>query len=138
MKVFLDSDVIIDFLTNRQPFGDAAKAVFDLGSGGKVELFTSAVVIANVHYMVAVLSNRKIARDKVGLLMRLVQICAFTSSILEQAHRSGFGDFEDAMQSFCASHHSIPLLVTRNIKDYKSSDRAIMTPAQLVAKVGVI
>lgn len=36
-KLFIDSDVVIDFFTDRQPFANAASELFDLAEQGKIE-----------------------------------------------------------------------------------------------------
>ena len=42
---------------------------------------------------------------------------------------SGFKDFEDALQNFSAvKNGKINIVLTRNIKDYKKSDLAVLTP----------
>jgi predicted nucleic acid-binding protein len=37
-KIFIDSDVIIDFFTDREPFSNPASELFDLNEQGKLEL----------------------------------------------------------------------------------------------------
>lgn len=42
---------------------------------------------------------------------------------------SDFKDFEDALQNYSAQQEKgLTLIITRNIKDYKNSRLAVMTP----------
>jgi predicted nucleic acid-binding protein len=51
-KLFLDSDVVIDFFTDRAPFSSSASELFELNEQGVVTLFLSAVSINNIYYIV--------------------------------------------------------------------------------------
>ena len=42
-KVFIDSDVIIDFFTDREPFVNPASELFDLNEKGLLKLHISTV-----------------------------------------------------------------------------------------------
>ncbi len=49
--------------------------------------------------------------------------------IVHDSLNSDFKDFEDALQNFSAMKNGkISTVLTRNIKDYKKSDLAVMTP----------
>ncbi len=47
-RIFLDSDVVIDFFTDREPFANPASEIFDLNERGQLQLFISAVSINNI------------------------------------------------------------------------------------------
>ena len=134
-KVFLDSDVIIDFLTNRLPFSIAAKQVFYFGKEKKIALYTSAIVLSNIFYIVSKMENEKQALQKINDLLTLLQITTTSQSTVNEAKNSKFTDFEDALQNFSAIEFDIQILCTRNIKDYKNSSIAILTPNELVVSV---
>jgi predicted nucleic acid-binding protein len=51
-KVFVDTDVILDFLTDRQPFAIAASKVYNLADKKKIQIYTSSLSINNVHFIV--------------------------------------------------------------------------------------
>jgi hypothetical protein len=41
---------------------------------------------------------------------------------------SEFADFEDAIQYYTAVEHKIPVLITRNVRDYRKSEIQVMRP----------
>jgi hypothetical protein len=51
-----------------------------------------------------------------------------------KAMESGFGDFEDGIQNYCAKEADHKILITRNTRDYKKSKLSIMTPREFLAK----
>lgn len=135
MKVFVDSDVIIDFLTGRAPFGENAKLIFQLGREKKLILYTSPLILANVNYIIGVMESKKVAFTKIKMFSELVKICPMGQSTIDSAIRSKFTDFEDALQNFCAEESNITVLVRRNIKDFKRSNISIMKPEELISSI---
>lgn len=51
-KLFVDSDVVIDFFTDREPHASPASELFELSERGDVTLYISAVSINNIYYIV--------------------------------------------------------------------------------------
>ncbi len=47
MKIFLDTNIVIDYLSNREPFGEKAKQIFYLSESPDVELCVGNVSIDN-------------------------------------------------------------------------------------------
>ena len=56
-KVFIDSDVVLDFLTKREPFHENAMRVFEYASRGKLKLFVSSLSVNNINYVVSKLES---------------------------------------------------------------------------------
>ena len=135
MKVFVDSDVIIDFLTGRTPFGENAKLIFQLGQEKKLSLYTSPLILANANYIIGIMESKKVALIKIKRFCELIKVCPMSQSTVDRAVRSTFTDFEDALQNFCAEEANISILVTRNIKDFKRSNISIMKPEELISSI---
>jgi predicted nucleic acid-binding protein len=45
-EIFVDTDIVIDLLTKREPFYQSAAQVFSLAADKKVDLFISPVLIS--------------------------------------------------------------------------------------------
>jgi hypothetical protein len=56
-----------------------------------------------------------------------VNVSTVDEKIIDLALQSVFSDFEDAIQYFTAIQNNIPVILTRNLKDYKSSAIPVMT-----------
>ena len=50
-KLFLDSDIILDVLLEREEFYEASARLLDLGDSKKIHLYTSSLVAANIYYI---------------------------------------------------------------------------------------
>ena len=128
-KVFIDSDVLLDFAFDREPFSEYAAKLSMLFEKKEIEVYTSAVIICNVNYVLNKESGRKKSIETIKLILNLVDILSIERSTLLDAVNSDFKDFEDAVQNFTAINSSIiDVITTRNIDDYKSSTLQIMTP----------
>ncbi len=127
-KIFLDSDVILDYLTDRKPYSINLETLFALFEFKKIEAFTSALVLANVYYFCRKFSGTEKAKSAVKKLMFLLEILPVSKKEIQGSLESGFADFEDGIQSQTAQNHQIKILLTRNLKDYKKSGLTILSP----------
>lgn len=127
-KVFVDSDVILDVLARRVPHFHFAALLFTFGDLGRLELYTSPTVLCNVFYILRKeigVEGAKAALRKLRLIIGIIDSCEKT---VDSALNSSFSDFEDAIQCYTAQSHQIPVVVTRNVKDYKESPVTVQTP----------
>lgn len=128
-KLFIDSDVIIDFFTDREPFANPASELFELNEKGNVVLYLSAVSINNMYYIVRKFLGHKKTLEVVETLTEMTEIIGTTKKEVIQALRNDFKDFEDSIQySSALTIKDLDAIITRNLKDYKNSKIAVMTP----------
>lgn len=128
-KLFIDSDVVIDFFTDRDPYANAASKLFELNEQGKVVLFLSAVSINNIYYLVRKFLGNTKAIEVISSLVEMTEIIGTTKIEIIQALKNDFSDFEDSVQfSSALTVENLDAIITRNIKDYKNSTIAVMTP----------
>jgi predicted nucleic acid-binding protein len=133
--IFLDTNVVLDFLLKRQPFAKDAATIFELGKRKKLKLSVSSLSINNIDYVISKLESRAKSRKIISQLIHLVEIQPVGKSTVEKATQSEFKDFEDALQNYCAEEAKVSTIVTRNVKDYNKSDLAILTPIELLSVV---
>ncbi|MBD1364121.1 PIN domain-containing protein [Mucilaginibacter sp. ZT4R22] len=132
--VFMDTNVVIDFLTNRQPFVLDAAKLFDMAVKEKIKIYISALSYGNIHYVVKRSFGNNMAISLLNELAEMTEIVDVTKSIIRQSLKTDFKDYEDAIQYYCAlSVEDISLIVTRDTKDFKKSTLAILTPAEAFA-----
>ena len=128
-KLFIDSDVVIDFFTDREPHVNPASELFDLNEKGEIKLHLSAVSINNIYYIVRRYLGHKKTLEVVEELMNMTEIIGTTKKEIVQALKNNFKDFEDSIQySSALTIEGIEAIITRNVKDYKNSEIAVMTP----------
>ena len=131
-KVFIDSDIILDLVAQRNSFYDNAAKIFTLAYEKKVELYTTIVVFANVFYVLRKIRGNEESKRQLKNLRLLVHILPVNENITDMALNSTFSDFEDALQYFAAKEHNILAILTRNTRDYKVKDILIQTSEEFV------
>lgn len=119
-KVFLDTNIILDFLGEREGFYEAAAKVLTLADQKKIQLFTSAVSITNAYYILAKYQPQS-ALEKIRKFKILCVASLMNDEVVEKALASDFKDIEDAMQYFSAIASNCDVIITRNEKDFKSA-----------------
>ena len=131
--LFIDTDVVVDLLTDRKPFSGIAARLFDHSEKGNARLYLSSLSYANIYYVVRKNTTHK---TMIGLLRDLESITEtvdVTKAIIKASLQSEFKDFEDAIQYQAAvSNKKISAIVTRNPKDYKGSALAVLSPEEAV------
>jgi len=120
-KIFLDTNIIIDFLGERENFYEPAAKILTLADKKKIKILTSPTSISNAYYLLAKYENTKIALEKIRKFKVLCSISIMNDGVIEKAINSDFKDFEDAMQYFSAIASNCELIVTRNEKDFKNA-----------------
>lgn len=131
---FLDSDIILNFLLKRAPFNTAAKQIFQLSLNTRVKVFVSSLAIAKIHYLCTKAAGKEESLLLLEELTDLVKILPVSEKEIFSAMKSGFPDFEDAVQHFTALQNpQIEGIITRNTADYRKSQLAIYTPESFLA-----
>ncbi|MCL6460695.1 MAG: PIN domain-containing protein [Flavobacterium micromati] len=128
-NVLIDTDVILDFFFDRQPFAEFAAELFLLCENNEIKGFVTPVIISNVYYLLRKTAKHEIIIEKLKQLLTIIDIVEMNKEVVIDALNSKFKDFEDALQNFAASNNgTIQIILTRNIKDFRNSKLAIITP----------
>lgn len=131
-KVFVDTDIVLDLLSNREPFYKHSAYLFSEADKGKTKIYVSSLSFSNLNYILSRQYSPDQARKKLLKFKTLVTVLAVTDKVVELALSSDFKDFEDGLQYFTAIENNIKTLLTRNLKDYKSAEIPVMTAEQFL------
>ena len=132
IKLFVDSDVILDLLAQREPHFIHAARLFTLIDQNKIAAYTSPLIFANLHYLLKKQSSNVSALKSLRKLKTLINILPVDERVIEQSLNSEFNDFEDAIQYFTAVNNGITLIITRNKTDYKRSKIDVLTAEEFL------
>ncbi len=128
-KVFIDTDVILDFLFDRTPFSEQSSQLLSLCEKGDIHGYVTSITLSNIYYLLRKTASHEKVIDSIKLLLKIIDVKTTDKKTVLEALNSGFKDFEDALQNFSAQNdEKIRVIITRNIRDYKLSDLSIMTP----------
>jgi predicted nucleic acid-binding protein len=132
-KLLIDTDVILDFFFDRQPFSAYSAKVFGLCETGKIMGFVTPVTYSNVYYILRQTARHEKVIESLRQLMTITDVLVMDKDVVTNALNSGFNDFEDSLQNFAAMKYgAIDVILTRNLKDYKKSEIAVLTPEMYI------
>lgn len=130
MKALIDANVILDVLCKRERFyGESAK-IMKYCEIGKLEGFVSALTIPNIVYIMRKELDAQKTKDVVEKLQLVFTVADLKAEDIRKALSLDFRDFEDALQSVCASRIRADYIITRNIRDFVSSKVPAISPAE--------
>lgn len=134
MRVFFDTNVLIDVIAERKPFYADSAAIWTLAEQGKIVGLVSAISFNNIYYVVHRLEDAKKARRALQLLRDTFEVAACDQQTINQAIDAKFKDFEDAVQYVSAVRASADCLVSRNPNHFPTAeDCPVLTPAEFLA-----
>lgn len=105
MKIFLDTNILLDFVTEREGLEEACE-ILQLGEEGKVILQTSYLTMANTAYVARKGRTREELYAVLEGLSEMIQVLSMDETQLKQAIAHPVPDFEDMLQYVCAVTHN--------------------------------
>ena len=133
MKLFLDTNVVLDVLADRKPYADDAAFILAVIERGDAQGFIAAHTATTLFYLLERTLGLRKAKSTLADLLKLVEVVPVDHDRLLHAMAMNWRDFEDAVQAACAAKAEVDYLVTRNPADFSTSDLDVITPTELVA-----
>ncbi|MDB9516597.1 PIN domain-containing protein [Roseofilum reptotaenium CS-1145] len=115
MKFLIDTNIVLDFLLQREPFYQDAERLFQAIHDNKIIGYVTATTLTNIFYIARrhTASIDK-AQQAVVATLDIMVICPVNRETLESALTVGCTDFEDAVQVACAMDRGLDGVVTRD------------------------
>ena len=135
MKLFWDTNVMLDFLGEREPFYISAAKIATLADKREVTVIASALSYATTSYFLTKYEGLEKTKDKLRKFKVISEICELDELIIEKGLNSDFSDFEDSLQYFSALRTECDIIITRNAKDFKKSQIPVMTPDEYLNSI---
>ena len=135
-KLFLDANIVVDFLCERSnDFYLPAARLMVKSYNKEIELCCSTLTLATASYF---MEKGKISQTeifhKISDMISICELADVDREIVEQALSSEFTDFEDAMQYFSAKKWGADIIITRNKKDFLNSQLPVYEPMEYLEK----
>jgi len=135
MKLFWDTNVMLDFLGERDPFYISAAKIATLADKRKVKIIASSLSYATTSYFLTKFEGIEKTKEKLRKFKVISEICELDELIIDKGLNSEFSDFEDSLQYFSALRTECDILLTRNGKDFKKSKIPVMTPDEFLNSI---
>ena len=131
MRVLIDTNVLIDFITVRKPYEEAARRIIDACDRRLLFGCVAAHSIPDIYYIL----RREIpAKERKEILKFLCEICTVEAldkyKIMNALDDEDFADFEDCLQMQCAAVLQTDYIITRNEADFKFSPIPSISPSE--------
>lgn len=137
MKLFIDTNILIDYTTRRQPFTENAGKIIDLCINETARGYIAVHSLLNMFFIL-----RKEIHDVSKRRERLIDLTEFLdivevdkSIVLSALKNDSFRDFEDCVQAECANRIGADYIITRNVKDFAQSPIKAITPEELLKEI---
>jgi len=134
-RLFLDTNVILDLLGERDPFYDSIAKLATLADKEVLTLVASPISFATLNYFLSKFESAQIAQVKLRKFKIICKICKLDEHIIEKGLNASFKDFEDALQYFSAVDSNCDIIITRNVKDFKKALLPVMTAEEYLKSI---
>ncbi|MEA3446523.1 MAG: PIN domain-containing protein [Bacteroidota bacterium] len=135
MRLFWDTNVMLDFLGEREPFYISAAKIATLADKREIRIVASALSYATISYFLTKFEGIEKTKDKLRKFKVISEICELDKLIIEKGLNSEFSDFEDSLQYYSALRTECDIMITRNGKDFKKSQIPVMTPDEYINSI---
>ena len=133
MKVFVDTNVVLDVLAARKAFYNNSMRIWTLAESGRFEAHIAAISFSNCYYIIRKYADRSNAEKALRLLRDVFTPVDLTAQVLNQAIDAGFPNFEDAIQFHSAVHAHAECIITRNPDHFPRAPLSVLSPAEFLA-----
>ncbi|GHV95221.1 PIN domain-containing protein [Spirochaetia bacterium] len=131
--LLIDSDVLIDFMAEREPFSENAKQLIQQVQTRGISAYLAAHSITNIFYLLRKTYSVSERKQRLCDLCQSISIVEINAALINNILlNNDFDDIEDCLQAECAKAVNADYIVTRNIKDYSLSAIPAILPEDLL------
>lgn len=128
----VDTNIILDYLLEREPFVTDAEALFEAIESQRIEGYITATTLTDILYIARKERGIAIAKQAVSRILVVMKICTVDRTILETAISSNLPDFEDAVQLACAMALNLDAIVTRDTQGFAGATLPILSAGDVL------
>jgi predicted nucleic acid-binding protein len=133
VRVFVDTNVLLDTLAKRDPFYEDAARIWTLAEARRFEGIVSAVSLTNVYYIIRRQASKPVALTGLRAIVSSFSLAPCDQSVINAALAADFTDFEDAVQYHSARIARADCFVTRDAKHFPDRPLEVMSPSEFLA-----
>jgi len=132
-KVLVDLNIILDVLLDRDPFAREAEWLWTMAESGAIKAYISGTSVTNLSYILQRALGTKKAKKVLEDVLKVFRVAKVDQTVITEAIRLSYRDFEDAVQEASARHEKLEAIISRNKKDFRSSEIPVYTASEYVA-----
>ena len=133
IKVFVDTNVILDALTQRDVNYQSSLSFMRYIIAGEIRGYMCSKQITDLYYILKKYTlNDLQRRNLIKTVLKTFELLPLLKGDILATINTNMKDFEDAILDEVAKVNMIPYFVTNNIDDYKDSKSMVLTPDQFL------
>ena len=132
MKLFIDTNVVLDLLQYHEPWVHDTLVLFQLAKEKRVELIVTDLTFVNVVYIAGKNVDKKKLNETLVGLKKYLSIVPIGDACIEQALSGDYADFEDAVQCFAAKREKVDYILSRDEKGFYMSETPVMNVTEFL------
>ncbi len=135
MRLMVDANIILDVLQAREPYLADSSGISRMCETKMAEGHISTLSFANLVYVMRKELAPEAIEEVFKILSLIYRFDDLTQADLSNAASLKWNDFEDAVQAVIAKRIHADYIITRNVKDFQSSEIMALTPSELLARI---
>jgi predicted nucleic acid-binding protein len=134
MKVFLDTNIVLDILERRQPHFLQSRDVLQCCQDQSFPVFIAWHSLANAFYIYGKKVGTSLAEEALREMLDVITVATVGHAEARRAFTLGFNDLEDGLQAVAAEACGADWIITRNAPDYTCSPIPAIVPADFLLR----
>jgi len=135
-RVLIDTNIIVDIATRREPFFEHSSKILELAIEEKIIAYVSASAVTDMFYILQKENGKSNTMQFLKELFEFIDILGVDKTIIINALNSDWKDFEDAVQGNVAANNSLDIIITRNTKDFaKIANVQVIDPFHFLSHI---
>ena len=135
MRVLLDTNVLIDYFTQREPYAEDAFRLRIMQEFGDIELWASIQSFSDIAYILRGATNSAALQQAFLASLRFLHVCSLDQSDLAAACLDSWTDLEDCLIEQCAKKLKADFILTRDLSGFEKSRTTTLAPQQFFTMV---
>ena len=133
MKLFFDTNVLLDVLQQREGFvADSATVLSKCVAGVHTGMF-SALSACNMVYILHHRFSREWISAEIQKLAEILEMHDTRAAEVKAALAGDDSDFEDAVQRICAEDNGADVIITRDKDGFANATIPVLTPTDFLS-----
>jgi len=133
-KVFLDTNVFLDYFLKKEPHWEASAIILDMAVHDRIAAYTSSVSFCNVSYMLNKLEKTRVVEKDLQFLLDIIQIVPVNGQTLGQALFEAMPNYEDSVLYASALRMECDFIITANEQAFSNCKIQVLNASEFVNK----
>jgi len=129
MEILIDTNVVMDWLLDREPFVEQADKIMKYCVSGKAKGHLASHTVLNIFYITRKTFDVETRKEIALMLCEMFTIIGISKDeIIESLHNKDWDDLEDGLQMQGAINEGLDYIITRDMNGFETSKVQVLSP----------